>query len=346
MSIRDKYLVGVGDVYSYDTNGNLIFTSKTMNKQDIAISSSNQEIRGGMGNQLEYVYYHTSKFAVDFTETQFNLAIVASAIGSNITTGNDIWKTEMVTLGAGGTGTVSETPLVSPDTTTTIYGWVTEDDGTTTKVTFSGKNFTLLTGTIGEEVLVRYYLANAASRQVVIPANILPAISRIVIDWTLGSSSTGTGQLGTVQMEIPRCQFDASHTFSLSSTGVYSGELKGNALRYNATETGTAVYAKVTEIIDNANWYDDVIMLQNSGGDSIALNETTTTEQLDIYAIPSLGNAFVAPIADLTFISSTPATATVSSSGLITRVAAGSTIINVKITAKETVYCQIDVTVT
>jgi hypothetical protein len=344
MAYVDEYLVGVGHAYYYDTLGNLILEAKTQIENSFTSSTANTEIHGGQNDETLFVYYHTAKLAVALKDAQFNLAFLAANFGSSITTGVNVWQTSSVTLASGGVGTAPSAPLQSPDSSA-IYGWVTDPSGNTTKVTFTGSTFTLAGGTTGEVVTLRYFTANSAAQQIVIPAGIIPAIGRLVVDATLASSTTGTGILGTVQVEVPRFQMDGSNTIDLKSSGVYENDIKGMALKFTDASVGNIdVYAKVTQIINNANWYDNVSMIQNSGGDAVVLTSGNSTSQLNIYAIPTVGQAFIANSANLSYISSTPATCTVSATGLITRVTTGSSVISVSIVGDTNVACSINVT--
>jgi hypothetical protein len=102
----------------------------------------------------------------------------------------------------------------------------------------------------------------------------------------------------------------------------------------SASCTNQDVYAHIIEILDGANWYDNVIGLSIEDG-NFTLTASDTTKQLVVYAIRSNGDApFIAPNADLDFTSATPATASAGlHTGLITRVAAGTTYITAVITA-------------
>lgn len=339
------FLVGVGNVNIYDpTTGDLIATSKTMLDNTITTTTAASEIRGGTGNQLQYVYFHDPKMEVTLTETQFSLAWLSATVGASINTGKNVWFEETITLGAGGTGSVTKTPLTPPDNTT-IYGWVTDSNQTTTKVTFTGQNFTLAGGTSGQVVTVRYYLNNTAVTSVAIPSNLVPKVVRVVIEAQLGLTSSGTsGIAGSVQVEVPRLQLDGSNTISLKSNAEANTPLKGMAIAYIDTTTNNSIYATVTQIINSANWYDNVYAIA-SVADPIALSSANSPYTLDLRAIPTVGSAFKMPYADMTFVSSAPATCTVNASGQITKVATGNATITCTITNKNTVSCQVGVVV-
>jgi hypothetical protein len=346
-----KFMVGVGIAYAYDTSENLLFMSKTLSTSGIEISTSNSEVRAGQGNMLQYVYYHSGAMGLTLTDVQWNLAMLAANVGSSIVTGNNVWTEETVTL-TGGAGSVTGTPIVTPDGSSTKYGWVTNNlTGVTEKVAFSTKAFTTTVATTGD-VCVRYYNADAASRSVQINGNIIPTVARIVIDTQLASSETDVGFgsiIGKVQCELPRAQFSGASTFDMASDGTSKTELKANALVYDSGSGGCAssgYYAKITEILDSANWYDEVIALAPSDAD-IDMLTTDSPLTMVVYAIPSSGSAFVCPNADLTFASGTAGTCTIgANTGVITVVGAGSSAISISITSKATVTGAANVTVT
>ena len=336
-----KFLCGVAKAYAYDTNDNLIFSSKTMLTDSIDITTDKQEIRAGQGNQLQTVYFHTSAMNIALEEQQFNLSMIAKALGSSVVTGANIWKEETVTL-TGGAGSVLGTPIAT--SSGTIYGWAELSDGSTERFTFSTKAFTLVGQSTGD-VIVRYYEADADARTVNVSANIIPSVMRIVLDAQLfsGESTTTSTLIGKVLVEIPKAQLDGSVSLELSSTGVSKTPLKAMAL--SSVVSGASIYATITESIDSSNWYDSVTMLAIQD-DTVALTHPDT-ETLVVWAIPSNGDApFIAPVADLSFTSGTVGTCTVGlHTGLITTVAAGTSVITCVITSKNTVGTTANVTV-
>jgi hypothetical protein len=332
------FIVGVMDAYAYDVDtGDLLFVSKTLLDSSIETSMSNVDVRGGRGNPLLYSYWHSGNVQVQLNDAQWNLAFLAKALGSTVTTGNNVFTSETVTLGAGGAGTVVGTPLTVFGA---LYGWVTLADGETTeKVTFTNKDFTC-TGAEGTDVTVRYYATNAASRSLTMRAEMIPSIVRLVLEGPLCSSDTSTNRIGTAQIEIHKFQLSPSVSISLKSDGVASTPLSGRALRNDATNS----FVKITEIIDAAAWEDTAIALAITGGDfSLAAGATHT---LVVRAIHSDGSVSLPPVADLDFVSSDETKASVSAAGLITGIAAGNSTIKVSIHDKNTIDSSIVVTVT
>ena len=99
---------------------------------------------------------------------------------------------------------------------------------------------------------------------------------------------------------------------------------------------------RITEILDNANWYDDVIGLSIQGGD-FGITSGTSPKTLAVWAFPGTPGkaAFKPPVADLTFTSGTPGHMTVGAhTGVVTFVATGTSLINVAITAKSSISIQ------
>lgn len=342
-----RFLTSVADVYGYDESDNLLFTSKTLLDSSMEVTLGSSEVRGGRGNQLLYTYFHTGAMNITLNDTQFNLQMLGATVGKSVVTGNDVYTEETVTLGAGGTGTVTGTPLAIQGTS--IYGWVSLPSGTIERVTFSGSNFTASGGASGDVVCVRYFATDAASRSITIPANAVPKIVRLVMEAQLNSSDVATNKIGVVQIIVPKFSLSGAFTLSMTSDGVSQTPLSGMAFAYSDNEsaacTSEPVYAKIVEILDSTNWYDNVIALAIEGGD-FALTHPAT-RKLVVYAIPNNGDApFIAPVADLDFTSGTTGTATIGlHTGLVTTVLAGTTLLKAVITAKTSVEASCTLTV-
>ena len=348
-----KFLVGVGAVTAFNiSTGDILFRSRTILDDSIDITTASEEISGGPGNALQYIYYHSGRFSAKLTETQFSLNMIGQNVGSSILTGKNVWTEEDVVLGVGGTGSVLGTPILTPDVSgADIYGYVTDSVGTTTKVTFSTKDFTLAGGSEGDIVCVQYFETDSSARYVTVNSNFLPSVVRLVIDTQLASSdessAAGSSIIGKVQVEVPRFQIAGSQSISMTASGVAQTPLEGMALSFAGTGgcNGSGYYATITEIIDANNWYDNVGFLAISD-DTVALTHPATST-LQIWAVPTNGDAaFKPPVADLSFTSGTVGTCTVGlHTGIISTVAAGSSIITCVITAKNTVGTTATITV-
>lgn len=341
-----KFLVSTADVYGYDSNDNLLFVGKTLLDSSIETTLSNTDVRAGKGNQLQYIYYHTAEMNITVNEAQFSLEFLALNTGSSIETGANIWTEESVTVSNGAGVVTKGTPLAIQ--TQTIYGWVTKEDGTVERVAFTGANFTLADSSYNGTVCVRYYTNDAAARKVTVYADMLPSTIRLVMVGTLASSDSTTNQIGTVQIEVPRASMTGAFTLSMTPDAVAQTPLSVRALASTETAGGCdgnrPIYATITEKINGAKWYDNVIALAIKGGDFDL--ESGDSKTLQVYAIKNDGSAaFLAPVGGLTFVSSEASKATVEG-GIVAGVAAGSSTIKVTITEVPEIDANVVVTVT
>lgn len=349
MAIK-KFLTSVADVYAYDSSDNILFTGKTLLDSSIEVSLGSAPVRGGRGNQLQYIYYHTGEMKFTLTDTQWNLAMLSENVGTDLELGK-YYATETVTLSATGSGTVIGTPLAF--TGATIYGWATSPTGKVQRITFTGKTFTTTTTEVSQNWCIRYYADNTTSGQsLTIPANIIPSVVKLVMETQLNSSDTSTNKIGVVQIIVPQVALSGAFTLSMKSDGVANTPLTGTALSYTDTDTSAVdmcssvpYYAKIVEIIDSTNWYDNVYDLSISGGNFTAASGTSRT--LVVYAITNSGNSFKAPNSRLTFTSSCPVRVSVgANTGVVTAlVASSSATITTIVTAASTLDATCVVTV-
>lgn len=341
-----KFLVSTANVYGYDSDDNLLFVGTTLMDTSIETTLSNTDVRAGQGNQLQYIYYHTAEMNITINEAQFSLPYLALNVGSSITTGANVWTTETVTI-ENGAGTVAGTPL--PVASTTLYGWVTDKNSNTERVIFNGSSFNMSDSNYNGDVCVRYYAADASAQQITVYADMLPSTIRLVMEAQLCSSDSTTNRIGTLQVEVPKASMTGAFTLSMTPDSVAQTPLTVRALSYTPTNNGGCaanrpVYAEITEILFNRQWYDNVIALAIEGGDfSLA---TGATKALKVFAIPNDGTAaFLAPASEITFSSDATSKATVDGTGVVTAVAAGNATIKATITGKSDIDANVVVTV-
>lgn len=335
----NKFLTSVANVYGYTLDDQLLFTGKTLLDSSIEQTISNTDIRGGQGNQLLHVLYHSAEFTSTITESQFSLDFLALNAGSSVTVGSNMYIEESVTLVAGA-GSVLKTPIAPG--VSVVYGWVLFPDGTTERVTFTNKAFSTSKTSSTDTVCVRYYTLESSAREVKINANMMPSTIKLVMEASLCSSDATTNKVGTVQIIVPKAKMTGAFTLSMTPDAVASTPLSIRALAYSQTGGGCSgndpLYARIIEKIDGTNWYDTVEALGVIGGNFALPN--TQTKTLQLKAIPSVGMAFTPPYSDLTFVGTG---VTVNSSGVVTGTVAGGTVL-VTITSKPTVELTIAVT--
>jgi len=348
-----KFLTSVADVYAYDDDNEVLFIGKTLLDSSIEVSLGSQPVRGGQGNQLQYVYYHTAEMNFTITDAQWNPFMLKETIGSDYELG-EYYTEETVTVSTSGSGTVTGTPLVY-GTESSIYGWATDSNSRVQRVTFSGSNFTGVVGKTGEaisgEYCVRYYKANTSKgKEITIEANMIPSVIKLVLEAQLNSPDVTANKIGVVQIIAPKVILSGGFTISMTPDGVSSTPLSGLALAYTPSATaGEACdvdeyYAKVVEIIDDSNWYDDVYDLSVCGGNfTVSVGNTST---LVVYAIPDAGNSFKVPNSELTFVSDSGNATVGTHTGIVTGEIAGSATISACATSASTVDTTVVATVT
>lgn len=333
-----KFLVSVADVRGYDvTTQDQLFMAKALVQSGIEVTLGSTPVRGARGNQLLYVYFHTTEMKITVMDTQWNLDFLALNSGKLIQTGENLYTEETCTLVAG-VATVLGTPIAVSGST--IYGWVTMPSGVVEKVTFSGKVASAIAGATTETVCVRYYHTSATARSVTIPANMIPKQIRLEMDVQVADSASSSNIVGKVQIILPTCVASGAFTLDLKPDGVSQTPLNLTALATTVTVSGACsnepVYAYIVEDITSANWYDGVKAIAIEGGDFQLDAAPVTTKVLTVWAIPSSGNrsSFIVDNSVLDFTSSDPTKATAGlHTGLCTGVAAGPTTIHVTPTA-------------
>jgi len=370
MAIR-KFLTSVADVYGYDNKDTLLFTGKTLLDSSIETSLGSAPVRGGRGNQLQYIYYHTGEMKIALTETQWNLAFLGYTVGSapSVTSSNvAMYLEESIEVDSGSATagfvlkTIANTALVWLGLTT-IYGWATTTSGNTFAGTFDGTGKTFSSAAAGsstdpvapgDKVCVRFYAYNADATYIRVNANMIPSVVKLVMETQLNSADVTTNKIGIVQIIVPTATLSGAFTIAMKADGVSNTPLSATALSYSGVAGVDACvnepyYAEIIEIIDSANWYDNIIGLSVIGGDfSLATGDTAT---LNVYAIPSSGSAFKAPLGgEIDFaVSDADGTgmAIDASTGLIdSQTTTGTATINVHIHDVSTVDTTVLVTVT
>ena len=345
-------LAGVGTIEAFtqsSTQPTKIFTSKTLQESGISISVTAEDIRGGLSNPLLGRYFHDSILEANITDALLNLQYLALNVGGEVVIGGSSLVTETVT-GGSGTLTVQGTPVAFGNAGT--VGWYTlAGQENWAPITFSGQTASADGVTSGETYCVRYNATDAGIQEFTVPSAIIPSEVHLVMTYPLFAGGTNveqistSSQVGELVVDIPRFQFAGNVELSLTSSGAATSNLSGSALASyttaNCNDMGT--YGTIKQKIYGGNWYDDLIAMAVDGGDfSLAVNATKTLKVIGIFK----NGTGVLDNANLTFTSGNTSTATVSTAGLVTGKAAGSTTITIAVTAKPAMTATVATTVT
>lgn len=329
----------------------LIATATTLLDSSITVGSTAEEVRGGPGAKLLGKYYHTSTFDINLTDVLFKLEYFAFQTGSAIQQIADVFTSEQVTLGAGGSGTITGTPAVYQSYGT--IGWAAKPGSDAyQKITFTEKAFTVAGAKEGDIYCVKYISTDNAARQITISSSFIPSEVTLVMTANLYRAGgrgendvNNSSKIGIVQVLVPRFQFNGSMELSMTSTGVANSPIAGSALDNPSADCSDGgYYAIITEQLSGSSWYDNVFALAIEDSD-IELATTTGTATLSVYALPLNGAAFKPPYEDLTFTSAANGTAAVTQEGVVTGVAQGSTTVTVSIKNKAGVEAIANITV-
>ena len=327
-----RFLVSVADVTAMQGN-DVIFTAKTLLNSSISVDLQSDEISGGQGNALQAVYFHSPRLNLTLEDTQFRLEYLALNAGSTITQSGNIWANEEVVL-SGTTGTLVGTP-VAIDGETSVY---VEYNGINYTLPVTGSTFSVSNTDIpaNSTLCVSYMNTNSSARTLVIPANIIPSRVRLYLTANLYGDTTGQGNVGKIQIEIPVAQLTGAQEISMTADGHSTTPLNAMAIAYTDSAvvgcSTNAIYARIVELIYNTNWYDGVTAIGIEGGDfTLDIGSTAT---LRVWAVKG-GTSFLVDNANLTFESDATETATVGThTGLVSALAEGDAMISVKITDK------------
>lgn len=349
MNNEKLFMYGVGEAIAM-IGDEWYYRGQTLSTSGIEISTNTLELRGGLGNALQFVGNNTSAMKATITDITYNMSIIAMQAGVDQTIGGDIWTTVEATI-ANKIGTLpvgAKTPIISTGgAVATVHAQI--NGKYVNMPMIAGGNTFTATGIPDGKLCVTYLYNEATATQIIIPANIVPAVVNLYITTPVYSSRTGVGARGSVTINIPSFKLDGTINLEMSADGAASQSLSGFALAredIDSTCTGMGMYATITQYLKNDNVLDNAIGLAIVDGDfSLKTGENKT---LQVYAIGIGGaNLGLIPNASLTFASATIAKATVgANTGIVTAVSAGDSLITVKISTKLSIEASCTVTVT
>ena len=329
-------ILAIGTATGYDlSTGAVVLTTDSLQTSGLDLGLTMEEVRGGKGNALQGYLPHTTSFKLKMDDSLFKFEYMALNCGGSITAGADVMTVANVTTSVANQITAPTTPVIMSGDTV-ARGWYRLQSDTTntwTPITFTGSVATTTIAS-GTAICLKYMNTNSSARQFTVAGNFLPSVIRLEVIWSLYATSDTTSSqslIGELQFEIPRFQFDGAQSYSVSASGTTTSPISGTALiNKNPSCTNGSYYAKVKEVIYNKGVFDNVTKLliaESDGDQTIAIAGTDT---ITVYGVFNDGtDTSTIANSNFTFTSSVPAKATVSSSGVVTGVATGTTIISV-----------------
>lgn len=349
-----KYSVaGVGYGKALDASGNQLFKTVTLTDSGFSTSTSIEENRGGAGHALQSMYVHSGTFEVAMKDCLADLFYVSLQVGSEITSGANIYTTEEVTTTVANQITVVGTPVGFG--ALGLIGWYAPQ-GTeeANKITFVGQTASVSNLPIGSKVCVTYLVEDDSARVIEVVSNFVPAEVHLVFTLPLfkagvdASNASTSSQLGEWIVDVPRFMFDGAVALNTTSSSNVGFDIKGKALASTSVSgcSNKSIYATITEVIYGKDEFANVIELAVADADiSVGVAGTNT---LKVYKIYNDGtSAKLVDNSKLTFASSVTAKATVGAhTGIVTGVATGESVITAIISSKPSISTVAVVTVT
>lgn len=316
------FLVSTAD-FAFYVDDVLACTGTTNLNASLEVSMEEQEVKGGKGNKLLYAFKYGRALSATLEAADWKLEYIAMASGSKITEGiKDVYKLrECVTL-TEGIGVLSTTPIgnvaveLSNGTIVTV-----EPTGTTIDMTKFGL-------TDDKDSVKATYKYSRNAKCITIDAESTPFVGRLVLDADKHNSKRG--KVGSVQIEIPSYQLNGNFNIEFTPDGVTSTSLEGKALAVEGdTCADGSVYAYITEFDET----EKVIAVTEIAATPDTVKVDTATNTTATISVIGLKGGLYSPIeldnTDCTFVSDTPATATVDADGVVTAVASGTATITV-----------------
>lgn len=344
--------IAYAEFFDVNTN-NLLGYSPYATDFGLNGSMNDGDVEGGIGNQLIISLPDTSRLAVTCKTADSALNNMALPIGQDVA-GYGIVETMTAVVASGTSLNLSN--AVAPYGTDKVVCYVLTSSGTDKAAVeaASGIAHTVTGGVIegfaaisGNTYCVKYFINNSSADKLTIPAMFQPKVVRahfaVNVYSQNGSGDAMSGTLVKIRhYYFPRYQFNAPLQVTESQTTPGTTDLSGRCLTYQqALEAGicanenNAAYGFIVDEIVGSNTSTakvEGIYFVGLGSNFELTNGTSYTVPVK-YAV----NGVLTEISDMsqvTFTSSTPATADFanSHSNVLTAAAAGTTVITCTVT--------------
>lgn len=319
MGKTNDFVVSAAD-FAFYVNDVLACTGTTNINTSISVSMQEKAVNAGKGNGLIFSYKYGREVKGSLEAANWSLSYIAANVGNSIVEGlSDVFKMgECVTLTAG-VGTLAQTPVGKVS--------VELPNGSFVEITPTAKTIDLTAQGLTTQSVKATYQYNTTTKKLTIDSETSPMTGKLVLD--ADKHNNKQGKIGTVQIVIPAYSLDGNFDINFTPDGVVSTKLDGKALAVESDtcSDGSAVYAYVTEITDASTTVSVADIAATPSVATLAVGGTKTISVLGLkgglYRPVELENT------DCTFVSGTPATATVSTAGVITAIANGTSLITV-----------------
>lgn len=236
------FLVSVANVLGRDpATGNGLFYGTTNASTAVNLSMSEEEIRGGINNVIQGVYYHDKTLECTIEKATFSKAFLPLNVGSNILSSNvNVLQTECLSLDGAGNGYVSKLPVGLVN--------VFSDEDTVMNVSASSTQATdgylISVPSMAGMQITAIYDAKETVDVLTIETTTPPKVVDLTLFIQLRDENMNLAY--TLQYNIPKFQVSGNYELSLSADGVSNESLSGKALNVKSEDCATGdMYATI-----------------------------------------------------------------------------------------------------
>lgn len=326
--MANEFILTVGNVEIYQ-NDVLVAVSETETSNTITQSVNTQEIRGGEFAQLLLEYSLEKTLEINLTDARWLPEFLAFNNGSNFVSETiNSYERESVTL-VSDNGTLSMTPVGD------IF--VERQNGSIQTVTPTGSNFTVAGA--GNETVEVYFRTSKSVDRLQIEANRFPGTFKLIVRNKIFNSDNGQGTpIGELISVVPNWKVMGNTELTFDMGTPLTSTLNGKALAYNDPDSNKTIYADIIIDKTSANVNADIVNLFATPDSATLDISEGDTLQITTFGIRGNGRTNISNPTGVTYVSGTPANATVSASGLVTPVQAGTSTITCSLVVGSNTY--------
>lgn len=351
------YVKGTADMWIYSiADGSVLAYTNKVDTANFTSSVNAGEIRAGLGAPIVINIPDSSTFTGEVTSADFSLVARQLATGGVLKYNGTVMVRENITA-TGTSLTVTNTPVAAygEPSTDEYYDCYVGDDGVNYGVDPATKTIQGFTAESGKTYCVRYYIEAASAQELTIPTAFAPMVARVVVRMAAykaqGNSEMNSSFSGYLYVHVTRAQFingdvsiDGSQTANATSSWSFQ------AISYDEADETCAECARDNSVLGYMVYApcgdptQDVESLVVQGdGVTVAVD---ATEQIPVFYVMPDKSLVTPNYTDLSFVSETPGTASVSTDGQVTGEAQGNTTINISLKARPTLTatCEVEVT--
>ena len=308
------FLVSVANVVGRDPEtGNGLFYGTTNASTAVSLSMTEAEIRGGINNVVQGIYYHDKTLECTIEKVTFSKAFLPLNVGSDILPQNvKVLQTECLTLDGSGNGTLAKVPVG------VVNVFLDEDTVETVNASALGSGaYGITVSNMAGQMVTAIYEAYETVDVLTIETTTPPKVVDLTLLIQVRDENMNLAYV--LQYNIPKFQVSGNYELSLSADGVSNESLSGKALNVKAEDCATGdMYATIkwVPVALTARDFTGIII---TNGNIQAVAGEAANYQLNVVGLYGSLNNHRLLTSDVTFAMNpaSPAGITIDSNGLI-----------------------------